>query len=116
MFVRMKLTKAGSRNGIKVENFHKGETYDMSDAHELAKVFVDNRWAEPVEAVINEAAKQEVEAEQAAEEVKVEDLDDKAIPELKAIAKVLGVDVTGAKKKPDFVAAIKAHLEAKGDE
>ena len=43
MKVKMKATRYGSPDGMRVDEYKKGETYDMRDA--LAAIFLEEGWA-----------------------------------------------------------------------
>src|SRR5579859_7979478 len=82
MHIEMLKTELGSRDGRVTERFFEGETYEVPD--ELADIFIDEGWAEEVDAP--EPAPDE-ENNDVADDVALEDLDDEQLA-----AKVLELD------------------------
>ena len=114
MFVKMSKTTPGSRDGRFTEQFLENETYDLSDAADLADVFVKTlKVAKEVKAPVVKVAK-EVE-KTPAEELGDKSLDDMTGAELKILAEAKEIDITGIKKVPDLRAAVKAGLEPDTD-
>jgi len=106
MLVRMLVRKKGSRDGRFTENFDQGKVYDLSNAKDLAKVFVENGWATPADGAMPPAEKP-VEDKTSTEVEKVPFVEDElfqmTVKQLKELADDLNVDTSDCGKKADIV-------------
>lgn len=111
MFIKMKKTTPGSRDGRVTEQFLIGQTYDLSNAPELADVFVKTLKV----AKFTGATKVKEPIEETEDEVE-KSIEEMTGPELKVVAETNNIDITGIKKVGDLRAAVIAGLESEDEE